>query len=504
MNLGFQQDTFATDSLRHILALLTSLASHSFSLLTSISLTNRSKVKDLWIFTGPVPECSLPVETPEHFLLNAAVPDMGRLPLQGLSTEGNHPIDSQQQHKQFATESTVHLSSPQHLRSTTDGPQRPQYPDPQIHLLRKPAPRAQVPISVFHDPDILDEHHQLLRAHVPSTISTGVENMTGVGTVGLKQDVLSTFLPQGIPPLKVGGPVADGRCDSRLGFDRVATPPLVNSTSPNQTPHSNAKDEKPVPSTNDFSSQPLLGITAFRDSAFSSNTLTPITWTGSYKGDVKVGQEKPRLNPNHSSNGRIFPGGWQSTPVDDKLEEETEISTSMSGEKGTFSTLIQENDCRINAPAMVASDTSLRKSEAALVRIIASTSHVPSTPQRATKDSQKSGGQGWVLVNVESSKSTRPAFGSESAGPSDAVTSRPNESERPNSPLHNSPSLSEFPALAEQPSPAAKAIVIVDAMDSKRKKRSTMQPKGSGGEGKAGLRRFFSLHKKNLMSEFFL
>ena len=486
MNLGFQQDTFATDSLRHILALLTSLGSHSFSLLTSISLTNRSKVKDLWIFTGPVPECS-PVETP-------AVPDMRR---QGLSAEGNYPIDSQQQHKKFATEPTAHLPSSQHLRSTTDGPQRPQYPDPQlqqIHLLRKPAPRAQVPISVFHDPDILDEHHQLLRAHVPSTISTGVENMTGVGTVGLKQDVLSKFSSQSIPPLKVGGVVADGRCDSRLGYDRVATPPLLTFTSPNQTPQSNAKDEKPVPSTNDFSSQPLLGITAFRDSAFSSNTLTPITWTGSYKEDVKVGQ-KPKLNPNHSSNGRIFPGGWESTPVDGKLEEETEISTSMSGEKGTTSTLIQENDCRIEAPVMVTSDTSLRKSEAALVRIIASTSHVPSIPQRATKDS---GGQGWVLVNVESSESTRPAFGSESAGPSDTVASRPNGSKRPNSPLHNSPSLSE------QPSPAAKAIVIMDAMDSKRKKRSTMQLKGSDGEGNAGLRRFFSLHKKNLTSEFFL
>src|SRR5262245_17225121 len=52
---GFQEDTFATDSLRHILSLLSSLDTHSFSLLASITLSNRSHVKDLWIFTGPGP-----------------------------------------------------------------------------------------------------------------------------------------------------------------------------------------------------------------------------------------------------------------------------------------------------------------------------------------------------------------------------------------------------------------------------------------------------------------
>ncbi|GJE86040.1 hypothetical protein PsYK624_021200 [Phanerochaete sordida] len=48
----FQEDTFATDSLHHIIGLLGALDAHGFTLLTSLSLTGRSRVKDLWIFTG--------------------------------------------------------------------------------------------------------------------------------------------------------------------------------------------------------------------------------------------------------------------------------------------------------------------------------------------------------------------------------------------------------------------------------------------------------------------
>ncbi|KAI0079593.1 hypothetical protein K474DRAFT_596866 [Panus rudis PR-1116 ss-1] len=48
----YQENTFATDSLRHILYLLSALDRHGFELLVSISLGKRSRVKDLWIFTG--------------------------------------------------------------------------------------------------------------------------------------------------------------------------------------------------------------------------------------------------------------------------------------------------------------------------------------------------------------------------------------------------------------------------------------------------------------------
>jgi hypothetical protein len=495
---GFQQDTFATDSLRHILALLTSLDSHSFPLLTSLSLTNRSRVKDLWIFTGLAPEHSLSEETAvpntavsNTAVSNTAVSNITRLPLQ---TEANHPIDVSQQHKRFATEPTAHLPS-QHSRATPDGPQRPQYPipSPQPHLLRKPAPRAQVPVSVLQD-YIPDEQHQILYAHIPSTISTGTENMTGVGAVNFK----SASLPPNTPPPKVGGQVAHGRS----GFDKVASPPLLASTSPKQTPQPNAKNEKLMPSTNDLSSPPLLGMDAFRDSAISSNPTTPTTLTGSYKKDVKLEQE-PKLNTSYSSSGPMFPGGWQLTPVDRKVEEETGFSTSMSEGKRAASIPIHENDCHIEAPAIITADMSLRKSEAALIGMIASTSHAPPISQddksrKASQNSLSSGGQGWVLVNVEGSNAVRS--GSESAGPSDATPPRPHESKRPSSPLSTSVSAPHTPK-SPVPSHAAKAIVIMDAMDSKKKKRSTMEPKESS-EGSTGLKQFF-LNKKNSMSEFF-
>ena len=474
--------------------MLTSLDSHSFSLLTSLSLTNRSRVKDLWIFTGLAPEHSLPEETAEP---NTAVSNILRLPLQ---TEANHPIDVPQQHKRFASEPTAHLPSPQHARATTDGPQRPQYPvnpSPQPHLLRKPAPRAQVPISVFQDPSIPDEHNQILHAHMPSTISTGVENMTGVGAVGFKSASSTSDTPS-----NAGGQVAYGRS----GSDKVTTPPLVISASPKQIPQSNAKNEKLMPSTNDLSSSPLLGMDAFRDSAFSSNPTTPTTLTGSYKKDAKLEQE-PKLNPSYSSSEPMFPGGWQPTPVDRKVEEEAGFSTLLSEEKRGSSTPIHENNCHIEAPAIIKPDMSLRKSEAALIGMIASTSHAPpisqdDKPRKASQNSLSSGGQGWVLVNVEGSNAVRSAFGSESSDAS--TTPRPHESKRPNSPLSTSVSAPHTPksSVLEQPSPAAKAIVIMDAMDSKKKKRSTMEPKESS-EGSTGFKQFFSLNKKNSVSEFF-
>ena len=461
--------------------------SHSFSLLTSLSLSNRSRVKDLWIFTGLVSEHSLPEEP------NTAVSNIIRLPLQ---TEANYPIDVPQ-HKRFATEPIAHLPSPQHSQHTTDGPQVPQYVNPssQPHLLRKPAPRAQVPVSVLQDPNIPDEHHQILHAHIPSTISTGIANMTGIGAVGLKV----TSSSPGTPPTKVSWQVAHGRSGSEK---KVATPPLLNSTPPKQMPQPNAKNEKLMLSTNDFSSPPLLGMNTFRDSAFSSNPTTPLA------GSLKLEQES-KLNPNYSSSGPMFPGGWQSTLADRKVEEETKFSTSMSEGKRVASTPIHENDCHIEAPAIIRPDMSLRKSEAALIGMIASTSHVPPISQddksrKASQNSLSSGGQGWVLVNVEGSNVVKSAFGSESAGPSDATTPRPHESRRPNSPLSTSVSAPNTPesAVLEQPSPAAKAIVIMDAMDSRKKKRSTMEHKESS-EGSTGLKQFFSLNRKNSVSEFF-
>lgn len=486
-NSGFQQDTFATDSLRHILALLTSLDSHSFSLLTSLSLSNRSRVKDLWIFTGLVSEDSLPVETTEP---NTVVSNITRLSLQNKAT------DLPQQHIRFATEPTANLPFAQHLQATTDGPHRPQdpIPSPQPHLLRKPVPRAQVPISVRQDSNIPDEHQQILHAHIPSTISTGIDDMTGVGAIK------SAPSPPSTPPPKVGGQLSHGRS----GSDKVATLPLLTSTPPKQTSQPNAKDEKRIPSTNDLSSPLLLGTNTFRDSALSSNPATQTTFARSYKKDAKLEQE-PKLSPSYDSSGPMFPGAWQTKPVDWKVEEESGFSTTMSEGKGAASTPIHENDSHIEAPAITAPDMSLRKSEVALIGMIASTSHVPpispdEKSRKASENSLNNGGQGWVLVNVEGSNAVRS---DESAGPNNATTPRPHESKRPNSPLSTNVNITPKSSALEQPSPTAKAIVILDAMDAKKKKRSTVDSKESSEGSSTGFKQFFSLTKKNSVSESF-
>jgi len=198
----------------------------------------------------------------------------------------------------------------------------------------------------------------------------------------------------------------------------------------------------------------------------------------------------------------MFPGGWQTTPIDRKVEEETGFSTSMSEGKGTASIPIHENDCHIEAPEIILPDMSLRKSEAALIGMITSTSHTSppisqdEKPRKASQNSLSSGGQGWVLVNVEGSNAVRS---DESASTSNPTTPRPHEPKRPNSPLSTSVSASQTPksSVPEQPSPAAKAIVIIDAMDSKKKKRSTTDSKESNEGSSTSFKQFFFLNKKN-------
>ncbi|KAF8167936.1 hypothetical protein B0H34DRAFT_38332 [Crassisporium funariophilum] len=537
----FQQDTFATDSLRHILSLLSSLDSHSFSLLTSISLTNRSRVKDLWIFTGPAPERP---ETPEQTLLGSAFADMKRIPSTGISSDSHHATDIQPQHRRLATEPSPaipHSPLVQHSRSATDSPQRQQYTpvqSPQPHVLRKPAPRAQVPISVVRDSDIPEEHqleqqqpeHHPVRAYMPSTISTEADNMTGVGAIGHSPDVFYATSPFDVagshlnysPPKVIpvspqprnASPASLGRSPMRPVSDRIKTPPLLVSSSPPSSPRrmppSPSPSELKKEQTDSFmTSQPLLGMGTFRDSAFSSHSELscdiPIKWTGPLKDELKPEQEKQKAKPSRISSSPMLPGGWQPTPIEEKSEDDAGVFGSPSEEKSASLTPIHENNSRIEAPALVTPDMSLRKSEAALVGLITSTSHTPPVPERVNavrKESQNSvggGGQGWVLVNVEGSKSPTPVLGHEAvaSGEAPAIVQSP-EPQLGGSPLAkdiSTPSDSQIP-LTEQASPAAKAIVIIDAMESKHKKSRSTQLKDNG-EGRTAVKRFFSLSKKN-------
>jgi hypothetical protein len=217
--IGFQEDTFATDSLQHILALLSSLDAHGFKLLTSLSLTNRSRIKDLWIFTGPgepvFPDS--PPSTP-----NGSRIDLRRTPGQGnahyrgsmdaggssggSSHDGRSPGSSGGGHSRLAVSPTITPFPPPyqnsaaqssgHIRSSSE-------PTPNARggsfamaraLLRKPGRTSQTQVPLATNPEDSPQRpmaalapalpptseEEPLRTTLPSEVGS-VINMTGVG-----------------------------------------------------------------------------------------------------------------------------------------------------------------------------------------------------------------------------------------------------------------------------------------------------------------------------------
>lgn len=490
---GFQQDTFATDSLTHILSLLTSLDSHSFTLLTSISLTNRSRVKDLWIFTGPTPQVE---DTPAQSLVDTSGPLLTTSPFTTpFAAETSFSSSPQSHHRKVATEphpSVLHSPPLQHTRAATDNPLPPRFAPSQPHVLRKPAPRAQVPVSVIQDSDV-PEDTLPLRTHMPSTISAGVENMTGIGT--------SPNILYSASPFEAGG---------KANSTPISLAPRSgDSTSPAlPSPQKPTFSETGVPKQHtsaDSHSPPLLGIGTFRDSALSAQSdmsyEIPIKWTGPVKEEPNTKSERSKPRPNPLSTSPMFPGGWQPTPIEERGEDELGLQRTLSHNgRQPVTTPVHEIGSRVESSDIVKSDISLRKSEAALVRIIQDTSPPPSlpnqesSPRKEPQNAATGGGQGWVLVNVENTNNPSPTVGPEGP-PSDVLGVRSRE------PMQGSPPSGPGPSPMENSPAAAKAIVIIDAMDSKHKKSQSTSNAKDNREGSSGVKRFFSLNKKNSVRE---
>ena len=169
---GFQEDTFAVDSLRHILNLLESLDSHAFTLLASLTLSRHSRVKDLWIFTGSSDEPQEDIK---------AIGDTALLDTPPTSPPMNSDPGSRFTHTKAAT---MLLPGPNsrvtgHARSASEGTHHSQSPgrirephfDPGFPW-KKGSPRMRLP-SPIRSPE-------LERIEMASFIS-GSENMTGIG-----------------------------------------------------------------------------------------------------------------------------------------------------------------------------------------------------------------------------------------------------------------------------------------------------------------------------------
>ena len=495
---GFQQDTFAEDSLRHILSLLTSLDVHSFSLLASISLTNRSRVKDLWIFTGPAPpeNAALP-DVLDHSALDDSLVESRGLGVE-ITTGSRRP---QIQHRK-------HVTEPASLPSNRMEP-----PAPQAHLLRKPAPRAQIPISAVHDTDIHDHEPNppVHRANLPSTISSGIENMTGVGTIGNSPavlyspspyDIANRMLPLGTESIlsrpRNESPPERSRPHLRPTFDQVKTLPLAVSGSLPSSPHRKSPiqdDNESYELSRSSPAQPLLSPGTFRDSAISGNSEKsceiPVKWTGPANASLNqdTASRSKQTQDRHHFNGPILSGGWQPTPIDENVEEDaTRKFATVS--KTAIDTRIHETGSRVESPEVMLPDATLRQSEAALVGMTVSKNSMPpvvhreNTPRKEPQNSVGgASGQGWVLVNVEG------------GGPMSQL--QPNTPRTPYSP---SGLPSDMHGIHEVvPNANAKAIAIMDAVNSKHKKSRSAPNNKAVSE--SSVRRFFSLNKKNSVSE---
>lgn len=377
---GFQEDTFATDSLQQIMAILQTLDRHAFSLLASLSLSgNRSRMKDLWIFTGsshdPQPESPSSGSGVELFRVWSNV------------QHPESPDGELQHHRASSLPNALLLpnnNSPSHNRSAST-------PEPHhrtASVLRKKNSRTSggtPPLRTFSE----DSEQQRLSA---SSCTSEAVDMTGVGTLRQRMTAHQMMMID-VDPMQGSSRYIDERyydptfenavrADATSG--RIKTGELFYVTPPNDkmeedqpalspdnsdssnsnsgssnrlalTPRDSAEEPEDVPQNVDNrasdsirdSTPQILSPGTFRDSKFSSTSgyscEIPIAWTGGQEGNWKSGvesspfipspsgspspergqsAEKPRRAPfgRHSS-PLIFPGGWQPTPIDEKPEE---------------------------------------------------------------------------------------------------------------------------------------------------------------------------------------
>ncbi|KAF4572753.1 hypothetical protein EYR40_004165 [Pleurotus pulmonarius] len=542
----FQEDTFATDSLRHILTLLTSLDVYDFSLITSLSLGNRSRVKDLWIFAGPPSSSGDEIirESPPPSILDGSMPDLKRLVrLQDLSHSPlvNPPF----QHRRFtsspASSPAMPMAPSAHVRAATEGGitqpldnQTDQSSDlDSLSILspnrksisRKPAPRAQVPVSALYDTEPQPPQREFFRTNLPSTISNGTPDMTGIGSRGgtpelyqpgtaWSDDTSSHGSPRAITTATESPPPSQGH--SRP--PRSKTPPALVSDGHSSHPSAPVTTHVIQPSdstpraTQTISTGALLSPGVFRDSAVSSAETSfdaiPIKWVGSTiqpQGQML----SPAVQVDRVSSGPNFPGGWKPSPVEEKDEEEAVTPTHTFGQHNDPSPerVLQEVKSRVESPEYKLGDHRSRKSEAGVVGLIADPALPQSPPvprldkgkgKEISNHASSSSGQGWVLVNVD--KDAHPQSPPPHRVPNSLHRTSESRSQTslqyqsaPESP--GSRGMSDFPRHSEQsPPPApAQAIAALDAVEASSKSKY-------GEESSSAVRRLFSLTRRNSVS----
>ncbi|TFY68343.1 hypothetical protein EVJ58_g1052 [Rhodofomes roseus] len=163
----FQEDNFAADSLHQILTLLSTLDTHAFTLLTSMTLTNRSRKQDLWIFTGPA-------DGPHSGESAQSSPAGSSMELKA----ENGPYAAQTSNEKLALgASTSRLSTIPAVSS----PLNPAVAKALGNTLRKATPKVNIPLAFMDDVDSATNSPVENKQH-PFSSSMGSVDMTGVGS----------------------------------------------------------------------------------------------------------------------------------------------------------------------------------------------------------------------------------------------------------------------------------------------------------------------------------
>ena len=554
--LGFNEDTFATDSLQQILSLLSSLDAHACSMIASLSFNGHSRVKDLWIFIGPSSSDSYDQYWPDSPVSqNGSMLDLRRSNRTSTPDQTSNPdtgVIPSSLHRRVATvpQHPTHgfpPSGPHHHRAATETnlfhppySSTPPLGNPRIvpgNGVRKPAPRAQLPVSV--DLDAQDEEdHGHYRTSLASAVPSGCENMTGIGSLNRNRfnpnahepDILGTTGPpdddddETVHPHEENGPSASRRISApRPTSMRSKAPPPLTSQLHDPPRISSPSNNESVPGTSQAQASvplaenpPLLspGMFRIRDSAFSANSIgttgsceVPIKWSGLGRPEgIGCIEEEPDQYPEDSvprlaSPAPALPGAW-TIPAEELPVQNGEASRG--ADKGTARLQHSRNpdrsvhdvDARVASPELV-HEENVRKSEAGLIGMmpphqsqsrpgpsplprpskesLVRTKHGSyDSPASPTKTGSRSGSTDrWVLVNLE---------GKDHLGhPSSPLASPtiPQTGDRCRKPSTNAVD------KALGPSPA-KAVVVVGAKDGKE---------GKAKAGGSGLRRLWSFSR---------
>ena len=516
-----------------------------FTLLTSLTLNGRSRFKDLWIFLGlsqAIPNESRP-SSPLESRADSKLASSDRI----RGRRGSYPAP---------TGNSLAASNPRgHTRAASSNNISSTGPISSISgVVRKPAPRAQLPVSVAHSnasndnvpeaetPRHRTTHADELRMELQSSIGSAVD-MTGVGThkytrVGEPEESVHQRMPSrfygnlhfpGTPAPGVNVPQNGGPHGSAQLFGGTSGRLDAQLTSRDANPAPNPSRSRPShrKSTSQAETPPLLGPGAFRDSANSSNSNhtvdVPIAWTGAGKEN---GHSRGRSRSRDPKDNAL-PGGWVSpTGVkESKVPGDHANPNESHRHKHSMTPLSQpeEQEVKAGTPELVYPKVRpARSGRATLVtdtpraeiygtkapeRLPVPASTYP-TLGRRDHNPAKMPGEGWVLVNVGHPGMPGAPPHASSPPPQHSLhrkQSFPPMSEQRPPPAHSPYSTGSRAVPTDNSvgghkksrstnynpssmSPAAKAIVVFDAIEAKRKATS-------GDASQSSFRKFFSLSR---------